>query len=99
MKRRKGLAAMSPAKRKAIASLGGKAKAEKERPKFSLVHRENGLIELACHKHGVGHPSSLLTPPQFYYAIHGCCGCCSLAAFALAELEFVKEGLNVGSSH
>ena len=57
-----------------------------------VVHRENGLIEIVC-PHGIGHPSRKLTPPKFYYGVHGCDGCCSLAAWALAELEAQDENL------
>lgn len=52
--------------------------------KWTVVHRENGLTELAC-EHGVGHPSSKLTPPKYFYGVHGCDGCCSDPSFA--ELE------------
>lgn len=57
-----------------------------------VVHREHGLVELAC-EHGVGHPSKLLTPKSRYYSTHGCCGCCQRFrdAFERAELaEFAK---------
>ena len=62
---------------------------------WDLVRRENGLVELAC-EHGVGHPSQRLTPKQYYYKTHGCCGCCQKfgASFELAELaELTKLGL------
>ena len=42
--------------------------------------RENGLVEYIC-KCGVGHPSKELTPPDKYYGVHGCCGCCGNETF------------------
>ena len=61
--------------------------------KFFINYRENGLVELLCEKHGVGHPSRLLTPERKYYGTHGCCGCCSMysAAFALTEQKYIGE--------
>lgn len=55
------------------------------------VYRENGLVEIMC-EHGVGHPSHLMTPPTRYYSTHGCCGCCSLAAFHLVEMKMSCTG-------
>jgi hypothetical protein len=51
---------------------------------FGVISRANGLIEIAC-KHGVGHPSNLLTnlltASRFYYGTHGCDGCCGSTEF------------------
>ena len=56
-----------------------------------LIHRENGLVEIACKEHGVGHPSRCLTSPRLYYATHGCCGCCTLAEWSAAEQKFLAD--------
>lgn len=53
--------------------------------------RETGLVEIIC-PHGIGHPSKLLMLDKGrewkdWMAVHGCDGCCGLAAFALAELH------------
>lgn len=40
------------------------------------IMRTNGLVEDIC-EHGIGHPNKAKTKANFYYAIHGCDGCCS----------------------
>ena len=56
-----------------------------------LIHRENGLVEIACKEHGVGHPSQRLTPIARYYDTHGCCGCCTIAEWSEAEQRFCDD--------
>jgi len=43
---------------------------------IKIIRRSSGLIENIC-EHGVGHPNKELTPPEFYYGVHGCDDCCA----------------------
>lgn len=44
------------------------------------------VTEILC-PHGIGHPSKCLTEKwEDWKGVHGCDGCCTLAAFYLAEL-------------
>jgi hypothetical protein len=54
---------------------------------WPLVDRFDGRIEILC-PHGIGHPSKPLSTKDWkkWMAVHGCDGCCSHAAFAIAEL-------------
>ena len=57
------------------------------RREWPLIRREDGRMEVVC-PHGVGHPSQVLTGARWvssWMGVHGCDGCCDLAAFALAE--------------
>ena len=50
-----------------------------------IIIREDGRIEQAC-DHGVGHPIGHWKKDGWdasWMGVHGCCGCCSLAKFAL----------------
>ena len=65
-----------------------KKKVEELRNEWPLIRREDGIrMEIIC-PHGVGHPSKILSGPRWisWMDTHGCDGCCSLAAFALAEV-------------
>lgn len=58
---------------------------------WPAVLREDGRrVEIIC-PHGVGHPVKALSNrwDDSWMAVHGCDGCCGLAAFALAEMAHV----------
>lgn len=61
---------------------------------FPTLLREDGVrVEILC-RHGVGHPSQALSNParwKEWMGVHGCDGCCSLAAFHLAELAHIQS--------
>lgn len=61
---------------------------------WPAVMREDGVrVEIIC-PHGVGHPSKQLSSIKWndeWMHIHGCDGCCSTAAFALAELNHLEN--------
>lgn len=62
-------------------------KVEDVRREWPLIRRMDGRMEIIC-PHGVGHPSQVLTGARWvssWMGVHGCCGCCASAAFALAE--------------
>ena len=64
---------------------------DKSKSKFQLIHRMNGVKELAC-EHGVGHP--IKGPPSTNrWEIHGCDGCCGKALWK-KEKEYVLGLLN-----
>lgn len=58
------------------------------RHEWPAIMREDGRrMEIIC-PHGIGHPVKSLSRnwDDSWMGVHGCDGCCSLAAFALAEL-------------
>jgi len=55
---------------------------------WPAILREDGKrVEIIC-PHGVGHPVKSLSNhwDETWMGVHGCDGCCSSAAFALAEI-------------
>jgi hypothetical protein len=61
------------------------------RREWPTVDRFDGRVEIIC-PHGIGHPVRSLSTSKWqdWMDVHGCDGCCSLAAFALAELAHKK---------
>lgn len=59
---------------------------------WPAIMREDGRrMEIIC-PHGVGHPVKSLSKDwdDTWMGVHGCDGCCSTAAFALAEMIHAK---------
>ena len=66
---------------------------------WPAILREDGRrVEIIC-PHGVGHPARSLSYnwDDSWMGVHGCDGCCSTAAFAIAEQEHL-EGLRKGNA-
>lgn len=69
-----------------------KALAERNNWRWPAILREDGRrVEIIC-PHGCGHPVKSLSKnwDDSWMGIHGCCGCCSLAAFHLAEIHHLR---------